>query len=297
MRLLGLARSRPASSGANARRRLRRGRWTRSTGSGRRARPSRSSRAGGRGCRPGTRRRASRPTGGGGRRGSRRARTCAGAPRARVRGGRAGGRRTRPVDQVLGQHRRLVVRARDLLDHDAALAVELGGVDLRAPDEVGQQVDRLGGHLGAAGDVERDQVVRRVGVQDRAHRLGRLVDLAVVVVLLAALEHQMLKKMGHSVLFRALGPRARVEGHEHRGGAGRQLHAVQRKAVRQGGGLDARHRSSQATAGELASWANLASYSRPPDVWQPQNDICVVAGIATTRIARPPRLIRPPRAR
>jgi hypothetical protein len=49
----------------------------------------------------------------------------------------------RLVDQVLGDHRRLVVRAVDLLDHDAALAVELLGVEARAPDEVGQQVDRL----------------------------------------------------------------------------------------------------------------------------------------------------------
>ena len=88
------------------------------------------------------------------------------------------------VDQVLGDDRRLVVRARDLLDHDAALAVELLGVDLRAPDEVGQQVDRLADDLGPAGDVERDEVVRRVGVEHGAHALGRLVDLAVVVVLL-----------------------------------------------------------------------------------------------------------------
>ena len=41
-----------------------------------------------------------------------------------------------PVDQVLGDHRRLVEGAVDLLDHDAALAVELLGVDLRAADEV-----------------------------------------------------------------------------------------------------------------------------------------------------------------
>ena len=154
----------------------------------------------------------------------------------------------RAVDQVLGEHRRLVLRARDLLDHDAALAVELLGVDLRAPDEVGQQVDRLGGDLGAAGDVEGDEVVRRVRVQHRAHRLGGLVDLAVVVVLLAALEDQMLQEMGHPVLFGALGARARVEGHEHRRGARRQLHAVQRKAVRQGGGLDARHENERTRA-------------------------------------------------
>ena len=54
-----------------------------------------------------------------------------------------------PVDQVLGDDGRLVVGARDLLDDDAALAVELLGVDLRAPDEVGQQVDRAPSHLGA----------------------------------------------------------------------------------------------------------------------------------------------------
>ena len=48
-----------------------------------------------------------------------------------------------PVDQVLGDRRGLVVGAVDLLDHHAALAIELVGVEPRAPDEVGQQVDRL----------------------------------------------------------------------------------------------------------------------------------------------------------
>src|SRR5919202_457225 len=71
------------------------------------------------------------------------------------------------VDQVLGDDRRLVVRTRDLLDHDAALAIELVGVDLRAPDEVGQQVERAADDLGAAGDVERDEIVGRVRVEDR----------------------------------------------------------------------------------------------------------------------------------
>ena len=126
------------------------------------------------------------------------------------------------VDQVLGQHRRLVVGAGDLLDDHAALAVELLGVDLRAADEVGQQVDRVAGHLGAAGDVEGHEVVRRVGVQHRAHPLGGLVDLAVVVVLLAALEHQVLEEVGHAVLLRALGAGAGVEGDEH-GGRARAL--------------------------------------------------------------------------
>ena len=49
----------------------------------------------------------------------------------------------RLVDQVLGLSRRLVVGAGDLLHDDAALAVELVGVDLRAGDEVGEQVGGL----------------------------------------------------------------------------------------------------------------------------------------------------------
>src|SRR3954468_14446666 len=156
-----------------------------------------------------------------------------------------------PVDQVLGDDRRLIVRARDLLDHDAALAIELLGVDLRAPHEVGQQVDRLGRDLRAAGDVEGDEVVRGVGVQDRAHRLRGLVDLAVVVVLLAALEDQVLQEMGHPVLVCALGPGAGVEGHEHRQRARRELDAVEREAVRKGRGVDARHRPLSVLQGTL----------------------------------------------
>ena len=87
------------------------------------------------------------------------------------------------------------------------------------PDEVGQQVDRLAGHLGAAGDVEGDEVVRRVRVEHRAHALGGLVDLAVVVVLLAALEDQVLEEVGHPVLLGALGARAGVERDEDGHGA------------------------------------------------------------------------------
>jgi hypothetical protein len=146
------------------------------------------------------------------------------------------------VDQVLGHDGRLVVRARDLLDHDAALAVELLLVDLRPPDEVRQQVDRLAHHLRAAGDVERHEVVRRVRVEQRAHALGRLVDLAVVVVLLAALEHEVLEEVRHAVLLRPLGPRARLERHEHGDGprAG-QVDPVERQPVGKGGGVDLRH--------------------------------------------------------
>jgi len=148
----------------------------------------------------------------------------------------------RAVDQVLGDDRRLVVGAGDLLDHDAALAVELGGVDARAADEVGQQVDRLGDDLGPARDVEGHEVVRRVGVEHRAHALGGLVDLAVVVVLLAALEHEVLEEVGHAVLLGALGARAGVEGHEHgRRPRAVDLDAVDRQPRGQRRGFDARH--------------------------------------------------------
>ncbi len=124
------------------------------------------------------------------------------------------------VDQMLGHGGRLVLGARDLLDDDAALAVELLGVELRAADEVGEQVERRRGLGGPHGDVEGDEVVRRVGVQHAAHPLGRLVDGAVVVVLLAALEHEVLEEVGHAVLVGALGARSRVEGQQEGGRAG-----------------------------------------------------------------------------
>ena len=92
------------------------------------------------------------------------------------------------VDQVLGHHRGLVVGARDLLDDDAAFAIELVGVDPRATDEIGQEVGGLQRGVGAGRDVERDQVVAGVRVEDRADPLGRLVDVTVGRVLLAALE-------------------------------------------------------------------------------------------------------------
>ena len=93
VRLVRSRAARPASSARTAAP-ARSRRWPRSTGSARTARPSRCSRARGRGCRPGTRRRARRPTGGAGRSGSRRARTSAGAPRGRAPAGPADGRRT-----------------------------------------------------------------------------------------------------------------------------------------------------------------------------------------------------------
>ena len=74
----------------------------------------------------------------------------------------------RPVDQVLGDRRGLVVGAVDLLDHHAALAVELLRVDPRAADEVREQVDRLRRGLGADGQMEGHEVVARVRVQHAA---------------------------------------------------------------------------------------------------------------------------------
>ncbi len=55
----------------------------------------------------------------------------------------------RAVDQHRGDDGRLVVGARDLLDHHAALAIERLAVQARAPRDIGQQVDRAGRDLGA----------------------------------------------------------------------------------------------------------------------------------------------------
>ena len=101
---------------------------------------------------------------------------------------------------------------------------------------------RLHRRLGADGDVEGDEVVARVGVQHAAHALGRLVDLAVVVVDLAALEDEVLEEVGHAVLLRALGARAGVERDEdRRRPRALERDAVDRQAVGGGGGGDLRH--------------------------------------------------------
>ena len=91
--------------------------------------------------------------------------------------------------------------------------------------------------------------MRRVGVEHRAHPLGRLVDLAVVVVLLAALEDEVLEEVGHAVLLRALGAGAGLEGDEHGDRPrARQVDPVQREPVGQGGGVDLRHAWSSVAA-------------------------------------------------
>jgi len=90
-----------------------------------------------------------------------------------------------PVDQVLRRRPTAGHTRVDLLNHDASLAVELLGVQPRAPDEVREQVDRLGGALGADRDVEGHQVVAGVGVQHASQPLGRLVDVLVGRISLA----------------------------------------------------------------------------------------------------------------
>ena len=139
------------------------------------------------------------------------------------------------VDEVLGERRRLVLGARDLLDDDAALAVELVGVDLGPRDEIGEQIGGVEAALGPRGDVEGDEVVAGVGVEHGADALGRLVDVAVGRVLLSALEHEMLQKMGHPVLLGALGAGTGVEGGQdgHRARAGHR-DAMQPQPVLEG---------------------------------------------------------------
>ena len=138
------------------------------------------------------------------------------------------------VDQVLGHHCGLIVGSSDLLHHHTALAVELVRVDPRSRDEVRQEVRGLEPAFGPRGDVERDEIVTGVRVQDRADALCRAVHITVRGELLAALEHEMLQKMGHPILLGALGSRTRIERDQdrHRAG-GRDRDAVQGNAGRQ----------------------------------------------------------------
>jgi hypothetical protein len=133
---------------------------------------------------------------------------------------------------VLGNGRRLIIRAGDLLDHDAALALELRGVDQRATGDVCQEVDRCRRRLGADRDVERDEVVARVGVEDRSQTLGGAVHIAVVAVALTPFEHEVFEEMRDAVLRLALGTRAGVEGDQCRQRARpRNRDPVDREAV------------------------------------------------------------------
>ena len=110
----------------------------------------------------------------------------------------------RLVDEMLGHHRRLILGAGDLLDDDATLAIELLAVEVGTGDEVGEQVGGLQPALRASGDVKGDEVVAGVGVEHRADPFGALVDVAVVRILLAALEHEVLEEVGHAVLLGTL---------------------------------------------------------------------------------------------
>ncbi len=148
----------------------------------------------------------------------------------------------RLVDQMLGDHGRLIVCPRDLLHDDPALAVELLGVDSRATHEVGQQVGSRWGLLGAGGDVERHKIMAGVRVQDGPDPLGGFVDVPIGAVFLAPLEDEVLEKMGHPVLLGPLGPGAGVEGDQERHRAGpRDGDPVQRQPVFQRCAVDLSH--------------------------------------------------------
>jgi len=93
-----------------------------------------------------------------------------GAPGLRVRAPatRAGGSQRRPGDQVLGNVA-VVIRAGDLLDTTRAPRSAPTRRSAAARD-VGQEVDRRRCCLGAEVMVERDEIVARVRVEDRARR-------------------------------------------------------------------------------------------------------------------------------
>jgi hypothetical protein len=144
--------------------------------------------------------------------------------------------------QGAGHGRRLVVVASDLLDHHAALALELVRVDAGSPDVVGEQVGRLHDHLGPAVHVKGHHVVRREGVDLRAQTLGRVHHVAIAAVALAPLEHEVLEEVRDAVLLGVLRACAGVEGDEksHRP---RAAHAKphERQAVVQNALLDRDH--------------------------------------------------------
>ena len=170
----------------------------------------------------------------------------------------------RLVEQPVRHVGRLVVGARDLLYHHAALTIELVGVDARSADEVRQQVDRGHGGLRAARDVERNHVVRRVRVELRAHPLGRLVHVAIRGIGLAALEDEVLEEVRHAVLLRALGPRAGIERDERGEGAGPgHGQPDQRQPVVERGGGDRDHplrayrRAQPYRRGNIGPWQHV----------------------------------------
>ena len=138
----------------------------------------------------------------------------------------------RLVDQVLGDSGRLVVVAGDLLDDNPAFLVELDRVERRPADEIGEQIRGLHALRRACRDVESDEIMARVRVEDGAVALSRLVDVAICLVLLAALENQMLEEVRHPVLFGPLCAGAGIE-RDHQRDRARAVHGdpVQRHAV------------------------------------------------------------------
>ena len=212
----------------------------RSRGSGRSGRPARRRRARARGCRPGRRRRGRPPTGG--------SRKATIASRVKVWMCSAGPSTGRPSGWSPNAARSIrcsattdgwsLERAISWTTTPRSRSSSSASIFGRPTKSVSRSIASAD-DLGAAGEVEGDDVVRGVGVEHRAHLLGGLVDLAVVVVDLAALEHEVLEEVRHAVLLGALRAGAGLEGHEDGDGArALELDAVEGKAV--GGGFRSR---------------------------------------------------------
>ena len=114
-------------------------------------------------------------------------------------------------DRVL----RVVLVHRDLLEHDLALGIDV--VERRAPDHVGDDVERARQMLVEHPRVDRRALLVGAGVELGAHPVEELVDLRGPVALGAAEQH-VLEEVGQP---RLLGPlAARAGAHEEPEGRG-----------------------------------------------------------------------------
>src|SRR5579883_754137 len=138
-------------------------------------------------------------------------------------------------DDVVGR----IVGLSDFLEDDGALAVELGRIEDRVLENVGEDVDRqrdiLFQHLGVIGGV----LARRVGVEMAADRLDLLGD-GEGRAALGALERHVLQEMSNAVDVGRLVPRSDIDPDAERNRLDR-IHPVghDAKAARQGGEVNA----------------------------------------------------------
>ena len=130
-------------------------------------------------------------------------------PRRRGSSGRAAGRRRPPPeiveDDVVGR----IARFAELLQHDVLLALEIGRVEMRRADQVGDQLDAERQMLGQQRGREAGAVAVGPGVEVAADILDRLADLARLAAA-GALEHHMLEQVGEAVELRRLVARAGI---------------------------------------------------------------------------------------